>query len=355
MASLPGHFAQLIESTNPTGERLELAKEWPARIREHLRGHEMETVSPHSRLTGSYSRKTAVREIKDVDVLVFLPSAALDEPPSVVLKMLQDALEDFPDASLDLSAQRRSVRVVVPDDAFEIDVVPAVAEDEIEDVLLVPDRERSTWLDSQPLGYGKALSDLNQANSSKVKPMIRLLKLWRDLHMVYKRPKSYWLECLVFHAFDKGDATAAGVSVAEIFTSLLVHLDDRISPAVEQGGVPFIPDPMLGTNVAKGWTNDEAEALLSHLRECRGWASRAQESEDEAEAIELWQKVFPREFPSSVTEGALASSILSGTAAVSSGGVLLGSKQRGSIAVKPHSADLVVLVGWIGGSITTVV
>lgn len=338
MASLPEHFAQLVESTNPTGERLELAKEWPARIREHLQGHEMETASPHSRLTGSYSRKTAVREIKDVDVLVFLSLAALDDRPSVALRELRDALEDFPEASLDLSAQRRSVRVVVPDDAFEIDVVPAVAEDEIEDVLRVPDRQRSTWLDSQPLGYGKALSNLNQANASKVKPMIRLLKLWRDLHMTHKRPKSYWLECLVFHAFDKGDVTVTGASVAEIFTSLLVHLDDRISPAVERGGVPFIADPMLGNNVAGGWTNSEAKALLSHLRECRGWASRALESEDEAEAIELWQKVFPDEFPSAVAEGSLARAILGGTAAVSSAGVLLGSRQRGGTAVHPHRA-----------------
>jgi hypothetical protein len=261
-----GHEQQSVESTNPTGERLELAQEWPARIREHLQGHEMETASPHSRLTGSYSRKTAVREIKDVDVLVFLPLAALDDRPSGVLREIRDALEDFPDASLDLTAQRRSVRVVVPDDALEIDVVPAVAEDEIDDVLRVPDRESSTWLDSQPLGYGKALSGLNQANASRVKPIIRLLKLWRDLHMVYKRPKSYWLECLVFHAFDQGDVTATGASVADIFTSLLVHLDERVSPGVERGGVPFIADPMLGNNVAGGWTNSEAKALLTHLR-----------------------------------------------------------------------------------------
>jgi predicted nucleotidyltransferase len=337
MTSLPQHFAQLVESTNPSGERLSIAQTWPERIRDHLREHNMETESPHSRLSGSYARKTAVREIKDVDILVFFPDEAEDANPYSVLADLEDALGDFPDTRLDLTAQRRSVRVVLPEDAFELDVVPAVAPESIDGILKVPDRDRSLWLDSQPLGYGKALSDLNLANSSRVKPMIRLLKLWRDLHMVYKRPKSYWLECLVFRAFDGEHVSAAGVSVADIFTSLLAYFDERLSPTVDAGGVPHIPDPMLGNNVAGGWTHGEAKAFLSHVRQCRRWASRALDSDEESEAIELWQKVFPGEFPPTVSDSGLKRSILSGEAAVTPGGIILGSRQ-GATKVKPHRA-----------------
>jgi hypothetical protein len=73
-------------------------------------------------------------------------------------------------------------------------VVPAVAPDGIDDVLLVPDREWERWVPSHPLGYGAHLSDVNSEHETKVVPLVKLMKYWRDVHMVNRRPKSYWLE-----------------------------------------------------------------------------------------------------------------------------------------------------------------
>lgn len=338
MSALPEHFAELIRKTLPTGERLDLAKKWPDRIRDHIQEHEFATVHPHTRLAGSYGRRTAVKDIKDVDVLVFVPEDAEDEAPKDLLKSLEEALQEFPDASVDCQAQRRSVRVRIEKDDFDIDVVPAIIKGEDHHgVLLVPDKTRAEWLDSQPIGYADALADLNQAHDEKVKPQIRLLKLWRDLRMTYMRPKSYWLECLAYHAFDQGKVDGDGKSSGPLFADLLQYLVDRLSPSIDAGGVPHIADPMLGNNVASGWEHSHAKALLTRLREDADRARRAVDAEDDDDAAELWSKVFPGEFPQDPAEDkkAAASVILGSRAAVTPAGILVSTRTREAVDLPP--------------------
>lgn len=332
MSALPEHFAELVRSTLPDGERLEAARHWPGKIRDHIQGHEFETVAPHSRLVGSYARRTVVGDIKDVDVVIFVPEARQDDPPRGVLSELEEALKQFPDASVDTTVQRRSVRVTVGD--FDIDVVPAIIKNgDHHGVLLVPDKTREEWIESQPIGYADALTSLHQANSDKVKPQVRLLKVWRDSRMTNMRPKSYWLECLVFHAFDGGSVGADGLSTGPIFADVLEHLVNRLNPAVNAGGVPHIADPMLGMNVAAGWEPNHARALLNRLREDATVARRAIETNDEDEAVEQWSRVFPGTFPSSPADAkkTLGDHLLGSRAAVTSGGVLLTSQRPGAV------------------------
>jgi hypothetical protein len=341
MSALPEHFAELVRSTVPEGDRLALAQDWPNRIRDYLHDHDFETVEPHTRLTGSYSRRTAIGAIKDVDILVFVPAATQDGEPSHVLSSLEGALQEYPDSTIDTKVQRRSVRVSVAALQFDVDVVPAIIDgDDHSGVLLIPDKHRRQWVLSQPLGYGQALSALNQEHGKKVKPQVRLLKYWRDLRMTYMQPKSYWLECLTFHAFENGSVAEDGMSAGPLFADLLEHLVDRLGPAVDGGGVPRISDPMLKGNVAAGWEHSHAKALVNRLRTDANYARQAVDCEDDDEAVELWTKVFPGVFPSDPSDArdALSSLLLGSRASVTASGILVPSRSTGTVDLPPVRA-----------------
>jgi hypothetical protein len=332
MSALPEHFAELVRSTVPDGERLAAASEWPGKIREHIQAHDFETVSPHHHLVGSYARSTAVGDIKDVDVVVFLPVEREEDSSRDVLSELEAALKEFPDATIDTTVQRRSVRVTVGD--FDLDVVPAIIrEDDHHGVLLIPDKTREEWIESRPIGYSDALASLNQTHNQKVKPQVRLLKTWRNGRMVYMKPKSYLLECLVYHAFNDGKVAGDGLSHGPLFADLLEHLVDRLGPTIDAGGVPNVADPMTGKHVSAGWEHSHAKALLTRLREDAAIARKAVDADDEDEAIELWSRVFPDDFPtdSENSKSALREHLLSGKGAVTPAGVLLNKPRPGAV------------------------
>jgi hypothetical protein len=153
------------------------------------------------------------------------------------------------------------------------------------------------WIETDPLGYGLALSTLNQANGCKVVPLIKLFKHWRDIQMVQHRPKSYWLESMVYHLFSDGTLSSDRKSYAELFKALLSGVLSGFEAEWNQSdAVPEVADPMLAHNIAHNWERAAFEAFMRRVEESCGWAERAlrQDNTDEgkAEAIGLWKKVF---------------------------------------------------------------
>jgi hypothetical protein len=300
------YFEEFLSNIEPPEHRLAAAQEIPKDVRRYLKDSEdFETVDPHSRLTGSYKRHTAVHNIKDVDFLVFVRYEDERPEPADVLKALRRVLDDLPGAlgyggrAQTLRGQRRSIHVEFDNEGFHLDVVPALIPDGTHEPLLVPDREWSKWVKSHPLGYGKALSALNAANGDKVVPLVKMFKYWRTRQMQRNRPKSYWLECLVYKHIDKGWVATEGKSYAELFTDLLRSIHEHFLPKLEEeDGVPKIPDPMLGNNVAFNWERSAFESFMRRLEESIGWAERALEKDRDQidEAVELWQKVFGEEY-----------------------------------------------------------
>lgn len=305
LLTLPEYFKQFLWNIEPPEQRLAVAREIPGDVRRYLEENEyFDTQHPHSRLTGSYKRHTAVHNIKDVDFLVFVRYEGDKPEPANVLKELHAVLDGLPEAlgyggrAQTLRGQRRSVHVEFDDEDFHLDVVPALIPDGIDEVLLVPDRTWGKWVESHPLGYGKALSALNAANGEKVVPVVKMVKHWRTFQMQRNRPKSYWLECLVYRHIEKGWVTTEGKSYAELFTDLLRSVHERFHKKFEEGGVPSIPDPMLGNNVAFNWERSAFESFMRRLDKSISWAEKALDKDREQldEAIELWQKVFGEEY-----------------------------------------------------------
>lgn len=303
--TLAVYFEELLGNIEPPEHRLAVAAEIPADVRRFLQESEdFETDYPHSRLTGSYKRHTAVHNIKDVDFLVFVRYEGKRPEPANVLKVLRRVLDDLPDAlgyggrAQTLRGQRRSVHVEFEDQDFHLDIVPVLIPEGTDEPLLVPDREWGKWVKSHPLGYGKALSALNAANDGKVVRLVKIVKHWRTFQMQRNRPKSYWLEALVYRHIDKGWVTTEGKSYAELFTDFLRSLRGRFQEKLDEGGMPKIPDPMLSNNVAFNWERSAFESFMRRLDESIGWAERALDKDQNQidEAVALWQKVFGEEY-----------------------------------------------------------
>lgn len=346
MNSLRDHFLAFLTRINPKEDRISLAIELPAKVREFLEESEkIVTVEPYTRLSGSYARDTAIKQIKDVDILLFVDPEykEKDDSAKATINLLVNALEGLPkalgdengkvDAELSLKRQRRSVlvHVTIDNEEFDMDIVPAIYEGDKPEPLEVPDRDLSKWISSNPLGYTQALSELNQDQQGKIKPLIKMFKHWRDVQMKYRRPKSYWLECMIYKHAIATKLKIEDASYGELFHSLLTSIyEDYIAAFEQDGAVPVVKDPMLGNNVAKSWTRAEFETFMRRIDESKNWAARALETDDEAKAIELWQKVFNEDggeeyFPTIVDE-ALKSILGRQAIFVSQTGIVSGQK-----------------------------
>lgn len=347
MLILPDHFCELLHRIEPEEGRANTARDIPAQVRDFLKGHQdITTITPHSRLAGSYARCTAIKHIKDVDVLLLIDAAYRQEVPAHVLETLFQMLKELPEALDDEGEvvvrrhQRRSINIHLEGADFDLDIVPALVPDTLEKPLLIPDKDWNQWVETDPLGYGQRLSDLNSDCQDKVIPLIKLLKHWRDVQMCYRRPKSYWLECLVFHHISSEAIETAGQSYAELFHHVLASIYDQFLPYLDMPGqIPSIADPMLGHNVAHNWERSAFESFMRRVKESKTWAEKALAEEGEADAAQYWQKVFGAEwFPEDATEERvkrLSTAMAAGTLFVSSVGRVL-TERPTSHAVQPH-------------------
>src|SRR5262245_57521182 len=120
MATLPDHFRALLSSIEPNDTRLAVAQDIPNQVRKYLKDSiKIDTIEPHTRLAGSYARQTAIRDIKDVDIILIVDDDYYDGEAEVVLEAALSALYKLPDyldepgeASV-RRRQRRSVNVTL--------------------------------------------------------------------------------------------------------------------------------------------------------------------------------------------------------------------------------------------------
>lgn len=334
MLTLSKHFDLLLRNIEPEEARAEAAASLPWQMRDFLRENDgITTVDPHSRLVGSYARHVAIKKIKDVDVILLVAAAYREQKPEVILDALFSALGGFAEALGDTGEvvvrrrQRRSIQVCLVDHAFDLDIVPAVAVDGIDKPLEIPDKDWGKWVETDPFGYADCLSALNSDHGDKVVPLVKLLKHWRDVHMVYHRPKSYWLECMVYNQVTEGSVVTKDRSYAQIFCDLLKAIQDEYAALLEEDGkVPKVNDPMLGNNVAHNWERAAFETFMRRLDDSRRWADKALEAETTDQAVEQWQKLFGKDwFPDAASVAreqgkALRAAGLAGTLFVTSAG-----------------------------------
>ena len=351
MYTLNTHFEELLSNLKPPQDRLDATRDLPPLVRDYLKvNKDFVTLDPHTRLAGSYAQDLVVGDVKDVDLLVHVPGNPTRNEPVAkeLIQDLRDTLDGLPGAiglegyaGVDLERARRSVHVYFKGRDFHLDVVPCIAPQGFEDVLWVPDRGFNEWIQSHPVGYIKLLDDLNKQHGSKVKPLGRLLKHFRNYQMKNRRPKSYWLGALVVHHVRRDNGLDMSQPLAVIFRDLLDAVYSQYDHLlwISNTATPHIEDPLLGHDISWNWTRTHFETFMNRLKEGRQWATQALDSERREDAIALWQRIFGEEyFPTDVSETAsrLAGQVWPGHAFVAPSGLVTSAKPAsgGSISTR---------------------
>ncbi len=324
MAKVDQQFQRLLDDQRP-GDRADAARDAAPGVRDHLKKHpELPTLYPHTRLIGSYKRNTANRNMKDVDILVFVDVEENDYTPSAALKLLRDTLNDYPDSESSTRTQKRSVRITLTDHDIDLDLIPALNyTSDNSRPLRIPDRDADAWIDTHPLRYEELLNDLHKNHGDAVKPLMRLFKIWRDQHFINKCPKSYWLEVLTYNAV-RYSGVRPEDGLPRAFRNLLQAAIDKLGTYADLGMTPALTDPVLGNDIAGDWPAEYWQSFVKKSRDFRDIADKALAEEDEDQAAKQWARVFGDAWPleEETQEASLKRAILAGTAAVSSTGTL---------------------------------
>ena len=341
------YFEKLLENIQPPPNRIRAAQELPWLVRDYIKASkEFPTVSPHTRLAGSYAQDMAAGDVKDVDTLVRVPGDPLTNDPEAKLlirnlKKLLDGLpealgyEGYAEAEIGVKRARRSVNVYFKGEDFYLDFVPCIAPDGFEGIIYVPDRGFNKWIASHPIGYINLLNELHKQHDGKVKPLGKLLKHFRNHQMKTRKPKSYWLGALLLYHIQTGSLDMTQ-SLAMLFHDLLDVIYCQYDHLLwtSESATPNIPDPMLNHNVSWNWSRSHFETFMRRIDEARSWAAKALKTDDREKAIAYWQKIFGEEyFPSEIETAAsrLASSGFPGKSYVTSTGLILPSQPDSGI------------------------
>jgi hypothetical protein len=230
--------------------------------------------------SGSYPRYTSIDPVHDLDVIYPVTDVTVRDDPTILIHQLWKQLEDrYKNSSTQVKrvyAQTHSVTVELadsPEGDFSIDIVPAIELKEkneysqalysVPEILRLNRRNRQQrydkaserpigWIKSDPRGYIKASSDLNEANSD-FRHAAKLVKGWRHAcKMAYKddfKLKSFHLEQIVSMFFKANP----NFSTIEAVVACLKALPDHLSSAQ-------IPDRADSTRLIDGYVDSLTDA-----------------------------------------------------------------------------------------------
>lgn len=147
-------------------------------------------------LSSSYSRRTAIRPLNDIDVFVVLnpithrdcyPPAA----PASCLKKIRAALQAaYPNHEVRL--QGRSVHIDFTGTGIGYDVVPAF-EERAGGEYKIPDRDRDEWIRTNPEKHKAACIAANDRAGGKLNRLIKAAKRWNQRQPARAQLRSFHL------------------------------------------------------------------------------------------------------------------------------------------------------------------
>jgi len=262
MLSVGQAFEEFLKDLELTdSQRQEVIRQHTV-VRENLR----HLLAPHYAtdfLSGSYSRRTAIRPLHDIDIFVVLGETQ-GRPSShtiTALQRVQQALcQAYPNKELPI-VQQHSVNIEFSESRIAFDVVPsfkAVDEEEY----FIPQRDTGQWICTNPQRHEELSIQANERAGKKLKPLLKAVKHWKRRQR--SRPfTSFHLEAMSYSAFARSPAT---------YLEGLVQLFEHLSFAVMRS----CPDPAgLGPDIDKYMDTSAREAAQEMTDEAAQLARRA--------------------------------------------------------------------------------
>lgn len=285
MPTIPQVFDQLVRNLELNSKEQEEASRQQNVLRDNLRAN---LTIVHDFLGGSYRRRTAVRPLKDIDLVLVLDegkhSTLRSEPPQKTLALVREALvRAYPNAAPPRE-QARSVNIAFRGTEIGYDLVPAFRH--ANGGYLIPDCERGGWIRSDPDLHRQACIAANQAAGNMLNPLIKMAKALNARH--HRPLRSFHLEVMAYSAFT-GRPAAFDIGLHR----LILHLADRV--------LQSCPDPAkLGPNIDQGM---DSESRARIRRVLQSWsltaeqATRAKDRGDHESAHAAWSSLFGPLYP----------------------------------------------------------
>jgi len=281
------YFQGLLGRIEPSAGHVAKAKAAHEQLRERLRNDdEVSKAHKDTYLSGSYARHTAIRDIKDVDVICLLDLNTKVTEPIVLLRWLESRLLEYYDK---VAVQGRSIGIT-SQQGVDLDVVPGASIGSDDGPMELPDRDAAIWVDSHPKGQIAFARQRNADTGGYYVQVVKLIKYWRDrLSPPALETKSYVAEALVARTMG---ATPPG-SHARAVVTVLEGIVREYGAWAGTGQVPTVPDPGYPSkNVSKRWKSGEFDAFVTAARAASVTAKSALEETNENTSTDLWRKVF---------------------------------------------------------------
>jgi hypothetical protein len=281
---------------------------------------------------GSFARKTKIRPLNDIDLLLLLNGRGISVELSyrqkasgygvnmtavcrVKITDIRSPLLSFADnkgyvnsikilnrikyhlASVpnyqkaDKNRRMQAVTLNLKSHPWTFDIVPAIPIHDYQDKVthfLIPDGY-GNWIRTNPKIDAKSLTSVNAKHKGELLPVLRLLKYWNKRK---HKPSlsSYYFETLVVQTFQYSPEITSYPAALEYFFH---HCSSYIMSSC--------PDPKrLGEALDANVNWDTKQKILKALKNAASHACHAMMAEsknDQKTAIYWWKKVFGSEFP----------------------------------------------------------
>lgn len=260
-------------------------------------------------LIGSYGRQTSRFPAKDVDVFLRLTKLNVTSAdPELVYNAVRDVLVKKygikgKDPGGRCTEQARSISIDFPDpavpgglDEFHVDAVPAVAWGSHWGI---PNRDRDAWASTDarwvktaPVEFGARTNTLATSPSSPTvdgdnayRPVVRLLRQVRHVHLGEVRPGGLYTEVAAYYAWVAEEVT--GESYAELLAAFLTAVGNRFRAATVQG----LLDPVLGSQLKPALTVEQWDEAADVFLALAAKAKEALDA-DKCRAAFLWREIL---------------------------------------------------------------
>jgi len=253
-------------------------------------------------IQGSFARKTMLKPLKDVDLVIVLPeslAAQLRRPGGAAhaIALVRQAISDaFPDAQFDVhDTPAHALQVIFPDLEFTFDLVPAFADPAGTEDVFIADRENDTWERSNTRTLNGVISERNQATDQRFVHQVRMVKSFKKDHPVLDETCGLLWESPAYGAI------TTKMAHSEAVASTLEHAAQALTGAVY--------DPTGADDLTAEWTTQEREAYVAAVRTAAHRAAEAlrlDADDDHDGAIELWHSILGDPFPDVPPQSATA-------------------------------------------------
>ncbi len=275
-------FDELLGRVALTPNQVDTASARHIRLRDFLKSKFNLAEDPW--LTGSYSRKTIIRQDRDIDVMAAMSVReywpTYQTKSSGLVNLVRDALNKQYGSS-DVSSS--GAAVIMSMDVFQVDVVPVIARDG--GGYLVANGQDG-WKATNPAFHFELMEQHNKTDAL-LKPLVKLLKYWNICND--ELIQSFHLEMMI-------EKMWRGASIGNHPHGLKETLRVLIGYVAGAFDDPWAPGGRIDTHLV----GDALKKATAHATSDAASAAAAEElraaGNDRAAFVE-WQKVFRGEFP----------------------------------------------------------